>query len=177
MDMRMPVMDGREATTLIKQSQQGPFPKIIAVTATAFEEDKLDILSMGCDDFVGKPFQEAEIFDKMARQLAVEYIYEDTIPSPDPSEEKALLDSPSATDLNRLPPEWIAELQDAARRGQARQINRLIEQIQADHAHVATHVAHLVKGYQFDQIVALMEKVNEVGTAEKSKANGIETTT
>ncbi|KAA3659506.1 MAG: response regulator [Chloroflexi bacterium] len=177
MDMRMPVMDGREATALIKQSQQGPFPKIIAVTATAFEEDKLNILSLGCDDFVGKPFREAEIFDKMARQLAVEYIYEDTTPSPDSSEEAVLLENLSDTNIKRLPSEWMTALQDAARRGQAKQINSLIEQIQADHAQVATHVAHLVKGYQFDQIVALMEKGHGAETAVKSIANGNETNT
>jgi signal transduction histidine kinase len=62
MDMRMPVMDGHEATKRIKrmsQSNHAPVPNvdtvIIALTASAFEEDRRMILDEGCDDFVRSP--------------------------------------------------------------------------------------------------------------------------
>ena len=76
MDMRMPVMDGYEATKIIKAYSQGNKTIIIALTATAFEEERGKILAVGCNDLVRKPFKESEIFDKMAEQLDITYLYE-----------------------------------------------------------------------------------------------------
>jgi CheY-like chemotaxis protein/uncharacterized protein YlbG (UPF0298 family) len=53
MDIRMPVMDGIEATKLIKQFR--PDLPIIAQTAYAFEDEKNKILSFGCDEYLAKP--------------------------------------------------------------------------------------------------------------------------
>ncbi|MEO1800864.1 MAG: response regulator [Cyanobacteria bacterium J06629_2] len=75
MDMRMPVMDGYEATQRIKETTEGQNTKILALTASAFEEEKAIILSAGCDDFVRKPFKEEVLFDKMTEHLGVQYLY------------------------------------------------------------------------------------------------------
>lgn len=77
MDMRMPVMDGYEATKSIKADLKGRATVIIALTASAFEEERHLVLSAGCDDFVRKPFREQVIFEKMAQYLGVRYIYEE----------------------------------------------------------------------------------------------------
>ena len=91
MDMRMPVMDGYEATRRIKSAAITPpqstphtphptphTPIIIALTASAFEESRSVVLAAGCDDFVRKPVQEKVIFDKMSKHLEVKYIYAET---------------------------------------------------------------------------------------------------
>jgi len=59
MDLKMPIMDGFEATQKIKQ--QFPNLPIIAQTAYARSEDKERALQSGCDDFIGKPFNKAEL--------------------------------------------------------------------------------------------------------------------
>jgi signal transduction histidine kinase/FixJ family two-component response regulator len=62
MDARMPVLDGLEATREIKTLYAGhgdraaPCPPIIAVTASAFDDDRRDCLAAGMDDFLAKPF-------------------------------------------------------------------------------------------------------------------------
>lgn len=86
MDMRMPVMDGYKATREIKAQCGDNPPVIIALTANAFEEDRLYALSVGCDDFVRKPCQESTILDKIAEHLGVQYIYTE----PEQSEPDAL---------------------------------------------------------------------------------------
>ena len=76
MDMRMPVMDGYEATQRIKATLRGQATVIIALTASAFEHDRSLVLAAGCNDFVRKPFRESEIFGKMAEHLGVRFCYE-----------------------------------------------------------------------------------------------------
>ena len=95
MDMQMPVMDGLDATRLIKAKQQecqevsplSPSPNvqsppatgtiIIALTANVFEEDREKMLASGCDDFVGKPFKREFLLDKLAQHLGVRYVWEE----------------------------------------------------------------------------------------------------
>ncbi|MBQ8487929.1 MAG: response regulator [Prevotella sp.] len=53
MDVKMPVMDGLEATAKIKAKH--PDMPVIALTANAFESDRQLALDTGCDDFLSKP--------------------------------------------------------------------------------------------------------------------------
>ncbi|MGD8264388.1 MAG: response regulator [Desulfobacterales bacterium] len=75
MDMRMPVMDGYEAVRQIRMQSGGDKLPIIAITASAFHEQRQEILAAGCDDMVIKPFQAHEIFETMARLLDIQYRY------------------------------------------------------------------------------------------------------
>ena len=77
MDMRMPVMDGYEATQRIKATLQGQATVIVALTASVLEENRNVSLSAGCDDFVRKPFRDSDIFDVLEQYLQVRYIYAD----------------------------------------------------------------------------------------------------
>ena len=76
MDMRMPVMDGYEAVRQIRRCPGGDTIPIIAITASAFREQRQEILTAGCDDMIIKPFQAHEIFEAMGRLLDIKYIYE-----------------------------------------------------------------------------------------------------
>src|SRR5262249_18743773 len=76
MDMRMPVLDGYEATRRIRRLERetpsANATRIIALTASAFEHDRPAIFASGCDDIVAKPFKESTIFDAIVRHLAIE---------------------------------------------------------------------------------------------------------
>src|SRR5688572_23975625 len=75
MDFRMPVMDGHEAIRRIRAMPGGMDLKIIAVTASAMDENRLDLMAIGADDFISKPFREAELFQKIHAHLGVRYVY------------------------------------------------------------------------------------------------------
>jgi CheY-like chemotaxis protein len=64
MDMKMPVMDGQEATRLIKM--QRPDVVIIAVTAFGMSGDEQRFLDAGCDDYLPKPIKKEEFFSKLS---------------------------------------------------------------------------------------------------------------
>ena len=67
MDMKMPVMDGLEATRLIKEKH--PDLPIIAFTANAFETDRQATFEAGCCDFISKPFSREKCLETIAKYI------------------------------------------------------------------------------------------------------------
>ncbi|MEO1299812.1 MAG: response regulator, partial [Cyanobacteria bacterium J06636_16] len=178
MDIRMPVMDGYEATRRIKAGEvqkerygvrasthllphsPTPLPKIIALTASAFEEDRTAILTAGCDDFVRKPFQESVIFEKMTQHLGVRYVYaEDNQPvsRSRPQLARTVGLKLTADNLSVMSQEWLTQLHQAAVRVDADIIFQLLEQIPADHAPLAENLSDLTHRFCFDEIVELTQ--------------------
>lgn len=68
MDIRLPIMDGCEATRRIKKNHK-QIP-IIAQTAYALEGDKERILDAGCDDYLSKPIRFEELLSTIDKYLA-----------------------------------------------------------------------------------------------------------
>ena len=67
MDIRMPVMNGYEATRLIK-AEKKELP-IISLTAYAMSDDRDKSFKAGCDEYVSKPFNPTDLLEKMSRYL------------------------------------------------------------------------------------------------------------
>ncbi|MGB3516181.1 MAG: PAS domain S-box protein, partial [Elainellaceae cyanobacterium] len=152
MDMRMPVMDGYEATKQIRASLKGQATVILALTASALEEEKLVVLSAGCNDFVRKPFREADLFSKMADYLGLRYVYEEQAIAP-----PVTLDPLDLTpeDLSVMPPTWIQELYTAARSGDDEYLHGLIQDIPSCHASLINGLTDLTNNFHFDHITQL----------------------
>ena len=81
MDRRMPVMDGLAATRHIRALPGGQAVKIVAVTASAFTEQRDEMLQAGMDDFVRKPYRFSEIYEALGNQLGLQYVYAETAPA------------------------------------------------------------------------------------------------
>jgi len=77
MDRRMPVMDGIAATRIIRSLPEGKTVKIVAVTASVFEQERQILFDAGVNDIVIKPYRDTDIFECMARYLGAEYDYSD----------------------------------------------------------------------------------------------------
>ena len=159
MDMRMPVMDGYEATRQIKAHLKGHATIIIALTASAFDEERAVVLSAGCNDFVRKPLREEVIWEKMMQYLGVRYVYEEStqqvaIASQLEETERYTL---KAESLRVMPPEWVAQLHQAALRTDEKLIFDLIEQIPQDYSPMATALADLVNNFRIDKIIDLTQ--------------------
>ena len=159
MDMRMPIMDGYEATRQIRKQSQGKDTVIIAITASAFEEQKEKVLAAGCSDFVRKPFTEQIILDKLAEHLGVKYTYHSQLESDianSPLLETATI-KPSVTsqDLRSLSQELVSEIYHAAIAVDAEQIQQLIGQIPPSQQYIANAIAEMLQNYDFDSIIEL----------------------
>lgn len=156
MDMRMPVRDGYQATQEIKATIKGQATAIIAITASVLEEEKAVVLSAGCDDFIRKPFREEEIFGAMANHLGVRYIYENLsnleASSIFAQEQQEL--TPRV--ISALPPEWVANLEQAILQGDLQLMSGVIEQIQSQNSYLANALNHHLENFEYDKILNLI---------------------
>lgn len=157
MDMRMPVMNGYEATERIKSHLKGQATYIIALTASTFEEERAIVLSAGCDDFVRKPFREEVLFDKMAQYLGVRYVYAENTESAIQTHLVAdfLLEPAS---LQVMPSEWLIQLQQAASELDEELVMELLDRIRDEHHLLAQALQNKVADFDFDEIVELVRQ-------------------
>ncbi|MBI9044745.1 MAG: PAS domain S-box protein [Anaerolineaceae bacterium] len=75
MDMRMPVMNGFQAIQKIRSLPGGNDVIIISLSASAFDEERLEILDSGCDAFLPKPYHENDLMKVLEKYLGVKFIY------------------------------------------------------------------------------------------------------
>ena len=80
MDCQMPVMDGFEATRIIRQDQKNHSLPIIAMTANAMSGDKERCIASGMDDHIAKPIDIAQLFSTMAKHIKPSTITIDLLP-------------------------------------------------------------------------------------------------
>lgn len=167
MDMRMPVMNGYEATQWIKQRLQGQETVIIALTASALQQDQFVVLSAGCDDFIRKPFRVQVLFEKIAQHLGVNFIYEE-----DELELQPLEISPSTLELNNvaeltpevfasLPQPIVQELYQASQKLNSKLVAEAIAKISVSHRSIAKLLTQLADDFQYDVILNLTKAIAE----------------
>ncbi|MGP1373095.1 MAG: hypothetical protein ACTS3T_09725, partial [Almyronema sp.] len=133
--------------------------KIIAITASAFEEQQAQIFEAGCDDFVRKPFREALIFDKLAEYLGVQYLYAEAsrraVASPQAIAQRYALSQEQIQ--QQMPAAWIAALHQAAIEVDGDLIHQLIQQIPPEQLALITGLQALAQNYGFDEIAELTQ--------------------
>ena len=67
MDVRMPEMDGLEATRIIRERWPDNGPKVIAITAYALQGDREKCLAAGMNDYISKPVKIIELTEVLSK--------------------------------------------------------------------------------------------------------------
>jgi two-component system sensor histidine kinase/response regulator len=214
MDMRMPLMDGYQATRLIRSRElahreqctmmsmatvgatlaenclhlttylQGVYWNenrpiscsshrhtiIIALTANAFEEQREAMITAGCDDLINKPFQKAQILEKLSQYLGVQYIYQKDIHQTFNIRQKSLEKIPKSDDvlslLYKVPQELVAKIYKAAAQGSDDLILDLIQQLTLENTILQEYFSCLAHNFQFEKI---MELTNDLVNQEQKE--------
>ncbi|WP_449418705.1 response regulator [Phormidium nigroviride] len=181
LDTRMPVIDGMEVAIQIRAKErekqekslinhQSPINSyhtvIIALTASAFEERRDEIIAAGCDDFVRKPFQEQVIFEKMTEFLGVRYIYEQLPPviNTTPGLRYFISERPDSFFLpllGQMPLNWVQQLNQAANEVNEDLVCQLIEKIPENFVALGDALKDLLEDFRLDRIVRITQSIIE----------------
>jgi two-component system, chemotaxis family, sensor kinase Cph1 len=154
MDIQMPVMDGYTATRQIRATEIGKDVVIIALTASAFEEDRHTSLEAGCNDYLTKPFTETALFDKMALHLGVRYLYSAQTTS-DLNQVTSPQQALTLQDLQVMPSDWLSQMHEAALDLNDAKLYELIAQISSQKKSLADALRYLVDNFQLEAIAKL----------------------
>lgn len=163
MDIRMPGLDGYEATKQIRALDQPPASVIIALTAQASQSDRTLALAAGCNDYISKPFREETVFLKMAEYLGLEYLYaqpnlqSNGIVSLPCTSKPDLSTLPPAKEVANLVPDWLQALEDAAVRGDDWAIADLVAQLPPNLTPLSHYLVDLADEFQFEQILSWLD--------------------
>ncbi len=126
--------------------------KIIAVTASAMDENRQELTEVGADDFISKPFREAELFEKIHSHVGVEYVYaeESTVTA---QEETAELTRES---LAGWPSSLIHSMREAVITADLDQLLTKIQRVEARDPRIAQGLRHLAEGFQYQKLLDLL---------------------
>jgi signal transduction histidine kinase/CheY-like chemotaxis protein len=158
MDLRMPVMDGFQALEAMKKEFH-PHPKLIAISASAFEYQRESTLIKGFDDFIPKPFRIENIFNCLTKLLGVEFLKEEVIPPPKKMTTEIL---PPLSKI-QLPGEILNRLKSAADLSNLTDLKLCMKDLQSldeDGQSLLKHLNPLASKFDMAGILTLLEQVN-----------------
>jgi CheY-like chemotaxis protein len=152
MDMKMPVLDGYEATRRIKATPEGQQTFILGLTASAFEEDRSAVLDSGASDFMRKPFKQDELLAVLGKQLNLRYLYSEETPPL-----AAMTEAAHATaDFSSLPEELRAGFLKACGEADYERLVELCEQFVDMDSTAAERLRMRVNAFDYDGIAQLL---------------------
>jgi signal transduction histidine kinase/ligand-binding sensor domain-containing protein/CheY-like chemotaxis protein len=156
MDLRLPVMGGMEAAREIRAMDGGLRVKIVAISASAFDQQRQEVLAAGLDDFVRKPYRREEIFDCMAHHLGVRYLHGEALRGA-PTDPVAALRGEA---LAALPQQLREELADALVRLAPGPIGEVIDRVSEQDARLAEMLARYVNRFAYTEILNALKQCN-----------------
>jgi len=155
-------MDGYEATQRIKATTKGQATAIVALTASSFEEEQAVVLSTGCDDFMRKPFREADLFEMMSKHMGVRYVYEELeVERPEVGiSPKANLEDLKSK-IGALPAELLTQLTEGAELGDMAMIDEVIAEIYHHHPPLAEGLSRLANNFEYNKMLNVIQEADK----------------
>ncbi len=159
MDMKMPVMNGRQATKVIRSLPGGDETVVVVVSAGAWEEDRKTALADGVDDFIRKPFREEELLGVLHKHIGVRYVFE-------PDQDKNLSDgfgddnrdAFESISFDDLPRELTNELSEAAVSLDIDLLKGRLPQVRDLNPRTAQAMSFLLKRYDFEPLIEALNR-------------------
>ncbi|MCT7982540.1 response regulator [Laspinema sp. A4] len=145
MDVRISLVDGCEAAQQIKATSKTSIPPIIAMTTRIVEKDKDSILLAGYDDFLVKPIQKSQVFEKIFKHLGVP----DTFEKIPPSESNQL----RWKNFKKLPTSMLCDLEYATLALDDDRLDRLLPEIPPECGELEQNIRDCLENFEYQIIL------------------------
>src|SRR4051794_28419124 len=117
------------------------------------EENRHELMKIGADDFIGKPFREVELFHKIHAHVGVEYVYaEESAPVAPAAEAAAGLTPETFADW---PHDLIEPMREAVITADLDQLLTKIQLVEARDPRVARELRRLAEGFHYEKLLDL----------------------
>ena len=162
MDIRMPVMDGREAIAKIIEEFGKERFKIVTITASAMLHDRKRFLALGSHEVVLKPFRANQVFECLKNLLDIDYIYSETPKKDADTETSPEMDYSQI----HIPKEIHHSLKEAAKLQYVTGIREslpLLVETGEEGKKLADNLDLCLKNYDMKKILRILDQVNSKG--------------
>lgn len=143
MDLRMPLMDGAEATRQIRSLEGGREVRILGLSASVIAELRTPM--DGVDDFLGKPFQDDELLERLRRLLDLRFEID-----------QPARPAGAARGAERIPPRFVEPLRRAVTSADLDATLALLDELSGEAPVLAAELRTLVDTFEWDGIVRLL---------------------
>ncbi|NRR28954.1 response regulator [Oxalobacteraceae bacterium] len=162
MDWRMPRLDGLSLTREIRANRDIRQPRIVILTASAFEEERLEALASGADDFMRKPLELDKLFALLELHLNLHFERE---------QEAAVEAIPAgplgAADLAVLDGQARIELKQAVANMDLAEISLLLQEVSEEQPLLAARVRQMLEQGQYPQLWKLLDAPPQAVPADR----------
>ena len=166
-DWRMPQIDGLALTRWLRAQEQLAQPRLVIMTASAFEEEKQEALAAGADAFLRKPIEQEYLFAMLEQQLGLRFGRADADPVPPlppaGAEPPQLLPALLPADLAPLAAAERAALFDAVRALDLRGSSIVLASLATRLPQLAARIGAMLEGHQYRQLAQLLAQAGEEG--------------
>ena len=159
MDMRMPVMDGYEATRRIKATPNGANTPVIAVTASALQDDRQAIFDCGVDAYLSKPIVPLHLFAKLQELLHLNY----QAPAEEPAASHPVNDLSQARILAHVPLALRLGMCQALAQGDMACLSDHLAELATQQPDLAHGLQRLANDFEYDTLQQLLACSNPEG--------------
>lgn len=158
-DLMMPVMNGYEMTGQLRELPQFQDTVIIAFSASVYQADQQKGLEAGCNDFLGKPVQIEELFNKIQHYLNLDWIYDNFSEIQDIGSHLSS-DVELTKEMSIPPKEELLNLYLAANIGDVEGVEQQVIQLlqlNPDYSFFANKILELAADFEYEQITKLID--------------------
>jgi CheY-like chemotaxis protein len=151
MDIKMPGMDGVEATRQIRLLPGGGVP-IVVLSASVFDDQRSTVLSTGATEFIAKPFREAEIWSALERLLGLRLVRRSVGHRVEP-QAVAL----TREEVRALGPDTVGALREAVLLGYVQRVPSLLAAFATTHPATVAGLTKLARTLEIEKLLALLD--------------------
>ncbi|HZV65705.1 MAG TPA: ATP-binding protein, partial [Telluria sp.] len=157
LDWRMPGMDGLALARWVRAQPGLAQPRVVMLTASAFEEERREALAAGADDFLRKPVEYDKLLAVLEQQLQLRFVRREA-----PAADTAACGALEAGELAQLPPAVRAGLMLAVRELDLGRAAAMLDALPPALAPLALRIRAMLDAHQYQPLWQMLHDLQPV---------------